>query len=101
MKTWQRAFRRLFEIADLRKEDGSSKRCFPHMFRDTFAVEYLLAGMPLEQVSLLLGHDSVKTTEKYYSPFVKAQQQQLIASQHAAWRQMKIDPTTGKSTSSA
>ena len=29
------------------------KRCHPHMFRDTFAVEMLLAGVPIDQVSLL------------------------------------------------
>jgi integrase len=36
---WQRSFRRLF-----------------YMFRDTFAVEMLLAGVPIDQVSILLGH---------------------------------------------
>jgi site-specific recombinase XerD len=34
------------------------------MFRDTFAVEMLLAGVPIEQVAMLLGHKSIKTTEK-------------------------------------
>jgi integrase len=52
--------------------DGEKKRCHPHMFRDTFAVEMLLAGVPIDQVSLLLGHASVKITEKSYAPFVKA-----------------------------
>jgi integrase/recombinase XerD len=47
------------------------------MFRDTFAVEMLLAGVPIDQVSLLLGHASVKITEKSYAPFVKAGQVQL------------------------
>ncbi len=41
------------------------KRCHPHMFRDTFAVELLLAGVPLDQVSLLLAHSSVKTTRRF------------------------------------
>jgi integrase/recombinase XerD len=30
------------------------------MFRDTFAVEMLLAGVPIDQVSILLGDASVK-----------------------------------------
>lgn len=30
------------------------------MFRDTFAVELIFAAVPLDQVSLLLGHSSVK-----------------------------------------
>lgn len=74
---WQRSYRRLFELANITRADGSLKRCHPHMFRDTFAVEMLLAGVPIDQVSLLLGHASVKVTEKSYSPFVKARQVQL------------------------
>ena len=56
------------------------------MFRDTFAVEMLLAGVPIDQVSLLLGHASVKITEKSYSPFVKARQIQLQESVRNAWK---------------
>jgi integrase len=55
------------------------------MLRDTFAVEMLLAGVPLEQVSMLLGHKSVKITEKHYAPWVKARQEQLAANVRKAW----------------
>jgi integrase len=82
---WQRAFRKLFTTADLKELDGSKKRCFPHMLRDTFAIELLLKDVPIDQVALLLGHQSVKTTEKHYAPFVKARQDQLIASVQKAW----------------
>lgn len=64
---WDRAFRKLFKIADLRNSDGTRKKCHSHMLRDTFAVEHLLAGMPIEQVSMLLGHKSIKMTEKHYA----------------------------------
>jgi len=37
-----------------------------HRFRDTFAVELLLAGVALENVSVLLGHSSIRITEKHY-----------------------------------
>jgi integrase/recombinase XerD len=82
---WQRSFRRLFALAGLEKPDGSAKHCFPHMFRDTFAVEMLLAGVPIDQVSMLLGHASVRITEKHYSPWVKARQEQLASSVRNAW----------------
>jgi integrase len=82
---WQRSYRRLFELADIRRLDGERKRCHPHMFRDTFAVEMLLAGVPIDQVSLLLGHASVKIAEKSYAPFVKARQIQLQESVRNAW----------------
>ena len=83
---WQRSYRRLFKSADIRTADGERKRCHPHMFRDTFAVEMLLAGVPIDQVSLLLGHASVKITEKSYAPFVKARQLQLQESVRNAWK---------------
>lgn len=82
---WQRSYRRLFELADIKKPDGTRKRCFPQMFRDTFAVEMLLAGVPLEQVSMLLGHKSVKITEKHYAPWVRARQEQLEQNVRKAW----------------
>jgi integrase len=84
---WQRAFRKLFKIA------GLKKRCFPHMFRDTFSVELLLAGVPLEQVSMLLGHKSVKITEKHYAPFVRARQEQLMNSVRATFQAPKKQPS--------
>lgn len=55
------------------------------MLRDTFAVECLLAGVPLEQVSILLGHGSIKITEKHYAPWVKARQEQLATSIRKSW----------------
>jgi len=45
---WQHRLQRLFEFA---KVPGGH----PHRFRDTFAVELLLAGVPLDRVSILLG----------------------------------------------
>ena len=88
-KGWDRSLRRLFKDVKLRKPDGTLKRCHAHMFRDTFAVELLLAGVPLDQVSLLLGHASIKVTERHYAPFVKARQEQLEASTLRAWAVME------------
>jgi integrase/recombinase XerD len=51
----------------------------PHRFRDTFAVRMLEKGVSIDQVSILLGHTSVKTTEKYYAPWVRARQHLLDA----------------------
>jgi integrase len=75
---WQRSLRRLFRLAGV--PDGHA-----HRFRDTFAVELLLAGVPLERVSALLGHQSVKVTEKHYTPWVKARQDQLEADVRRTW----------------
>jgi integrase/recombinase XerD len=75
---WQRSLRKLFEIANV--SGGHA-----HRFRDTFAVELLLAGVPIDQVTILLGHSSVKITEKSYAPWVKARQEQLEAAVMKTW----------------
>ncbi len=51
----------------------------PHRFRDTFAVELLRKGASLHTVQLLLGHSSIRTTEKHYAPFVLEFQQVIDA----------------------
>jgi integrase/recombinase XerD len=69
---YQRAFKKLYELAGV-------KNGHAHRWRDTFATELLLSGMPLEQVAVFLGHQSVLVTEKHYSPWVRARQEQLEA----------------------
>jgi integrase len=81
---WQKKLNRLFELTDIRV-NGVPKHCHPHMFRHTFAIELLLAGVPIDQVSKLLGHASVKTTEQYYAPWVLERQQQAEKSVRKAW----------------
>jgi integrase len=75
---WQRSLKKLFVLA--RVSGGH-----PHRFRHTFAVELLLAGVPIERVSVLLGHSSVRITEKYYSAWVRARQEQLEADVRKSW----------------
>lgn len=84
-KGYQRSLWKLFRLTNLTQPNGSPKRCHSHMFRDTFAVELLLAGVPIEQVSTLLGHKSVRMTEKHYLPWVKARQELLTSQVRRAW----------------
>jgi integrase len=51
--------------------------CRPHRLRDTFAVRALLRGVPLDDVSRLLGHSSVKVTETYYAKWIPARGRRL------------------------
>jgi integrase len=44
-----------------------------------------VAGVPLERVSVLLGHQSVKVTEKHYTPWVRARQEQLEQDVRRTW----------------
>ena len=48
-------------------------------------MELLLAGVPLETLSILLGHSSVKITERHYRPWVKKLQKKLEEEVRKAW----------------
>jgi integrase len=78
VKRWWSTLKSIFRAAGLPDHH-------PHQLRDTFAVGYLLSGMPIDQVSILLGHSSVKITEKHYAPWVVARQKQLEESVRRAW----------------
>lgn len=77
---WSALLQQIFKRAGI--TDGHA-----HRFRDTFAVELLLAGIPIERVSMLLGHQSVRITEQHYAPWVHARQAQLEADLRAAWKE--------------
>ncbi len=67
----RRSISRLSKIAKI--------RAHPHRFRDTFAKRLLDQDVPLRTVSLLLGHQNIRTTERYYAQFVRSQQRLLDA----------------------
>jgi integrase/recombinase XerD len=80
----RRAFRKAFKAANL------GGHAHPHRFRDTFAVRLLRAGVPLEDVSVLLGHSSLQITEKHYAPWVQERQTRLEELVHRTWNQMLV-----------
>jgi len=80
---WRRRLAKVFANAKI--EEGH-----PHRFRDTFAVELLLAGGPIERVSILLGHSSIRVTERSYAPWVQARQEQLEQDVMKTWEPTKL-----------
>jgi integrase len=66
---------------------GIADVCFmkSHRIRDTFAVDLLEKGIPMEEVSKLLGHESIRTTEKHYAKWVKGRQDRLDALVTGTW----------------
>lgn len=79
-----RYVRPLFEAAGVR-----SGHMVSHRLRDTFAVDLLEKGVPMEEVSKLLGHTSIKTTEKHYAKWVKGRQDRLDSLVMGTWRAPK------------
>jgi site-specific recombinase XerD len=76
-----RYLRPLFEAANI-PCDG---HMVAHRLRDTFAVDLLEKGVPLEEVSKLLGHTSIKTTEKHYAAWIKGRQDRLDSLVVGTW----------------
>jgi integrase/recombinase XerD len=79
-----RYVRPLFEAAGVR-----SGHMVSHRLRDTFAVDLLQKGVPLEEVSKLLGHESIKTTERHYARWIKGRQDRLDSLVMGTWAPKK------------
>lgn len=79
----RRSFRRIAKLAKV-------PDAHPHRYRDTFAVSLLQAGVPLEDVSILLGHSDIRITQKHYSPWIRARQERLEQNVMKGWAEPKL-----------
>jgi integrase len=73
-------------------EEAGVDDVHPHRFRDTVAVRLLENGVPLERVAKILGHKSVRVTERSYGPWVRALQETLEADVARVWDGRKDRP---------
>lgn len=69
-KYWRSRLRRI-------AADAGVAGFHPHRIRDTFAVGLLLQGVLMQDVSTLLGHGSLATTERHYAPWNLARRERL------------------------
>lgn len=90
---WRRAGESLLDTATgnarraLRKISKAAgiKGMHPHRFRDSFAVGLLENNVPIETVSILLGHADSRITTKSYRPWVASLQRNLETAVAGAW----------------
>jgi site-specific recombinase XerD len=81
-KTWAKYYiAPVFKAAGLAGEG----HMMSHRLRDTFAADLLEKGVPIEEVSKLLGHESIRTTERHYAKWVKGRQDRLDALVTGTW----------------
>jgi integrase/recombinase XerD len=85
---WRKRLAEVFKAAGI-------KGGHTHRLRDTFAVGLLEKGVSLETVSSLLGHQSLKITQKHYSPWVKRGRKRWIERFLGHFR---LDPRSNLST---
>jgi site-specific recombinase XerD len=77
VSNWSRYLSRVFELARI---DGGHS----HRFRDTCAVELLLAGASVEDVATILGN-TPHVVAKHYAPWVKERQVRLEKLVRQSW----------------
>jgi integrase/recombinase XerD len=77
----QRYIAPVFKAAGITSEGNM----LSHRLRDTFAVDLLEKGVPMEEVSRLLGHTSIRTTEKSYAKWSKGRQDRVDALVIGTW----------------
>jgi integrase/recombinase XerD len=61
IEDWRRRFKAVADLAHV-------KHAHFHRPRDSFAIGLLEKGVPIESVSVLLGHSDIKVTLKHYRP---------------------------------
>jgi integrase/recombinase XerD len=74
---WFRRLRVKAGLTSIPGPDGGSYDFHGHMLRDKFAVDLLTQGVDLQIVSELLGHKSIRVTEKHYKKWVPKWQSRL------------------------
>lgn len=74
---WRKAYARLF------KQVGVKGHL--HQFRHTFATRLLKRDVSMETVSVLLGHQSIKVTERHYASWTRERRQAIESAIRKTW----------------
>ena len=83
VKWWGDLFRKLGLLADLRDDHGQPLHFTSHSMRHTFVFWALNAGLPTEDIAMLIG-DSVEIVSRHYSAWIAGRQERLSERMMAA-----------------
>ena len=86
-QTWRYRFQALCAmvgIVEVETETGVKKVPHPHMLRDTFAINAIVHGVALDNLSKALGHATTAMTQRSYLFWVKARVDHCIEDQRLA-----------------
>jgi integrase len=84
---WRARFKGLCDLAgvtEIESEDGRKREPHPHALRDTCAIDAIVRGVSLENVSKLLGHATTQMTQKSYLFWIKKRVDSCIEDQRQA-----------------
>jgi len=79
----------VFDQAGISRDRTNGGMTLSHRFRDTFAVEFLKTGGRMEDLSMLLGHSNIGTTQKHYNAWVPARKERLLRVAEEAMAKME------------
>jgi site-specific recombinase XerD len=86
----------VFDQAGISRDRSNGGMTLSHRFRDTFAVEFLVVGGRIEDLSTLLGHKNILTTQRHYAAWVPARKERLLRIAEEAMSKMEpvgLNPT--------
>lgn len=79
----------VFDQAGISRDRSNGGMTLSHRFRDTFAVEFLIADGRMEDLSVLLGHSNIQTTQRHYAAWVPARKERLLRVAEEAMAKME------------
>lgn len=77
------------------KKAGIAKRVYPHMFRHTMATTLLANGCPIGHIRVLLGHEHLSTTCKYYLGLMSDAEAKAAHAKYLSYEVKRGEDTNG------
>ena len=93
---WTKSIKEMNAYLRLEDEDGKLFAFKSHMLRDTCAVQQLVAGMGIDQVSHYLTHKSISVTQKHYTKWVQSRLEKFEVDYVAAMRKQGMRVSIGE-----